>query len=34
MQMFSASYLFPNNIDEIDDFSGKDFEEFLFHFLK
>ena len=34
MDILSAPYLFPNSIEEIDEFSGKDFEEFLFHFFK
>jgi len=33
MHIFTVSYFFPNTIEEIDEFSGKDFEEFLFHFF-
>ena len=37
MSMFSSNkfaYKFPNSIDEIDGFTGKDFERFLFEYLK
>jgi len=34
MQLFDFSYEFPNTIEEVDDFSGKDFEVFLFEFFK
>ncbi len=37
MSMFSSdkfAYKFPNSIEEIDSFSGKDFERFLFEYLK
>jgi restriction system protein len=33
MNILEVSYFFPNTIEEIDEFSGKDFEEFLFHFF-
>lgn len=33
MNIFNISYYFPNSIKEIDRFTGKDFEEFLFHFF-
>ena len=37
MSMFSSNkfaYKFPNSIEEIDGFTGKDFERFLFEYLK
>ena len=34
MGLFDFSYEFPNTIEEIDQFSGKDFEVFLFEFFQ
>ena len=34
MGLFDFSYEFPNTIEEIDQFSGKDFEVFYLNFFK
>lgn len=33
-ELQNGDYLFPNTIEEIDQFSGKEFETFLFYFFK
>lgn len=34
MGLFDFSYDFPNTIEEVDRFSGKEFEVFLFEFFQ